>query len=175
MNFDITNFQSLARPLPVEGEVCDVNHAEVTHTETNTEIAPLIQQVAAASISETDRLITELQQVRNHLQSEGERVEREMVRYTKLTQMASFTAKIIFDTISQWHPAINRQNRALPKPLWPRPETTWVCSRKIMIRVSGTPPNSMRTLIPKRPRCMPTLAGMRIMQQACERSRSAGA
>jgi hypothetical protein len=109
MNFDITNFQSLARPLPVEGEVCDVNHAEVTHTETNTEIAPLIQQVAAASISETDRLITELQQVRNHLQSEGERVEREMVRYTKLTQMASFTAKIIFDTISQWHPAINRQ------------------------------------------------------------------
>jgi hypothetical protein len=32
-----------------------------------------------------------------------------MVRYTKLTQMASFTAKIIFDTISQWHPAIDRQ------------------------------------------------------------------
>jgi hypothetical protein len=73
------------------------------------EIAPLIQQVAAASISEIDRLTTDLQQVRKHLQSEGERVEREMVRYTKLTQMASFTAKIIFDTISQWHPAINRQ------------------------------------------------------------------
>jgi hypothetical protein len=32
-----------------------------------------------------------------------------MVRYTKLTQMASFTAKIIFDTISQWHPASNPQ------------------------------------------------------------------
>ena len=27
----------------------------------------------------------------------------------KLTQMASFTAKIILDTISQWHPASNPQ------------------------------------------------------------------
>jgi hypothetical protein len=32
-----------------------------------------------------------------------------MVRYTKLTQMASFTVKIIFDAISQWHPASNQQ------------------------------------------------------------------
>jgi hypothetical protein len=110
MNFDTTNFQTLAATLPVEGQVCDLTHAEVsTQTEINTEIAPLIQQVAATSISEIDRLITELQEVKNHLQSEGERVAREMVRYTKLTQMASFTAKIIFDTISQWHPASNPQ------------------------------------------------------------------
>jgi hypothetical protein len=74
MNFDITNFQALVRHLPVEGEVCDLAHAEVlTQTEINTEIAPLIQQVAAALISEIDRLTTDLQQVRNHLQSEGER------------------------------------------------------------------------------------------------------
>jgi hypothetical protein len=44
------------------------------------------------------------------LQSEGERIERETVRYTNLTQTASFTAKIIFDAISQWHPASNQQN-----------------------------------------------------------------
>jgi hypothetical protein len=56
-----------------------------------------------------DRLIAELQEVRNHLQAEGERVEREMVRYTNLTQMASLTAKIIFDAISQWHPVSNQQ------------------------------------------------------------------
>jgi hypothetical protein len=111
MKFDITNFQTLAANLPVEGEVCDLAHAEVsTQAETDTEIAPLIQQVGATSIAEIDRLIAELQEVKNHLQSEGERVEREMVRYTKLTQMASFTAKIIFDAISQWHPASNQQN-----------------------------------------------------------------
>jgi len=111
MKFDITNFQTLAANLPVEGEVCDLAHAEVpTQTETDTEIAPLIQQVGATSIAEIDRVIAELQEVRNHLQAEGERVEREMVRYTNLTQMASFTAKIIFDAISQWHPASNQQN-----------------------------------------------------------------
>ena len=63
----------------------------------------------STSIAEIDRLIAELQEVKDHLQSERERVEREMVRYTKLTQMASFTAKIIFDAISQWHPATNQQ------------------------------------------------------------------
>jgi hypothetical protein len=110
MKFDITNFQTIAANPPVEGEVCDLAHAEVsTQPETDTEIAPLIQQVGATSIAEIDRLIAELQEVKNHLQSEGERVEREMVRYTKLTQMASFTAKIIFDAISQWHPTSNQQ------------------------------------------------------------------
>jgi len=60
MKFDITNFQTLAANLPVEGEVCDVAHAEVSpRTETDAEIAPLIQQVAATSIAEIDRLITE--------------------------------------------------------------------------------------------------------------------
>jgi hypothetical protein len=89
MNFDITNFQSLAANLPVEGEVCALTDAEVSaQTEINTEIAPLIKQVAATSISEIDRQITDLQKVRNHLQSEGGRVEREMLRYTELTQMA---------------------------------------------------------------------------------------
>src|SRR6516162_11580485 len=110
MKVDITNFQTLAANLPVEGEVCDVAHAEVLpQTETDAEIAPLIQQVAATSIAEMDRLITELQEVKNHLQSEGERVEREMVRYMKLTQMASFTAKIIFDANAEWHPANDQQ------------------------------------------------------------------
>jgi hypothetical protein len=37
------------------------------------------------------------------------RILVETLRYMKLTQMASFTAKIILDTISQWHPASNPQ------------------------------------------------------------------
>ena len=147
MNFDITNFQSLAANLPVEGEVCYLTHAEVsTQTEINTEIAPLIQQVADTSISAADRLITDLQEVRNHLQSEGERVEREMIRYTKLTQMASFAANH-FDTISQCHPPATHKNQVLPKARWLRPKTTSVRSRKIIIMVSGTPPTSLTTLM----------------------------
>jgi len=66
--------------------------------------AELIQQVAATSIAEIDRLIAELQETKNYLQSEGERIEREIVRYTDLTQMASFTAEMISDAVSQWLP-----------------------------------------------------------------------
>jgi len=110
MSFDITNFQTVAANLPVEGEVCNVNHAKVSiQTEINAEIVSLIHQVAATSIAEIDRLVTELQEVKSQLQSKGQRVQRELVRYTQLTQTASFTAKIIFDTISQWHPVSNPQ------------------------------------------------------------------
>jgi hypothetical protein len=112
MKLEMTNFRALAANLVVEGEVCDLAHAEVsTQTETDTtEIAPLIQQVGATSIAEIDRLIADLHEAKSYLQSEGERIERETVRYTNLTQMASSTAKIIFDAISQWHPASNQQN-----------------------------------------------------------------
>jgi hypothetical protein len=111
MKPEMTNFRALAANLVAEGEVCDLAHADVsTQTEADTEIAPLIGQIGDVSIAEIDRLITELQEAKSYLQSEGERIEREMVRYTNLTQMASFTAKIIFDAISQWHPASNQQN-----------------------------------------------------------------
>jgi hypothetical protein len=111
MKPEMTNFRAMAANLVAEGEVCRLAHADVsTQTETGTEIAPLIQQIGETSIAEIDRLIAELQEAKSYLQSEGERIERETVRYTNLTQMASFTAKIIFDAISQWHPASNQQN-----------------------------------------------------------------
>jgi hypothetical protein len=111
MKPEMTNFRALAANLVAECEVCDLAHADVsTQTETGTEIAPLIQQIGDTSIAEIDQLMAELQEAKSYLQLEGERIEREMVRYTNLTQMASFTAKIIFDAISQWHPASNQQN-----------------------------------------------------------------
>ena len=65
MEFDISNFQALAANLVVEGEVCDLAHAKLsTQTETDMEIAPLIQQVGATSIAEIDRLIAELQEAK---------------------------------------------------------------------------------------------------------------
>jgi multidrug resistance efflux pump len=84
--------------------------ASIGGTETDTEIAPLIQKVGAASIAEIDRLIAELQEAKSYLLSEGERIEKEMVRYANLTQMALASAKIIFDAVSQWHPARKQQN-----------------------------------------------------------------
>jgi len=106
MNFDMSNFQTLAANLAAEGEVCDLSHAKLsTQTETDTEIAPLIEEVGATSMAEIDRLLAELQAQKIFLQSEGERIERETARYVNLTQMASASVKIIFDTVSGWRQA----------------------------------------------------------------------
>ena len=74
-----------------------------------TEIVPLIQKIGAASIEEIDRLFGELQLAKELLQSELERVEQEVVRFTDLAQMASVTTKIIVDAMAQWRPASNQQ------------------------------------------------------------------
>ena len=80
-----------------------------TRPQAETEIAPLIEKVGATSIAEIDRLIAELQQAKGRLQSERARIEREAIAYVTLTQMASASAKIIFDAVSQWHPAHNQK------------------------------------------------------------------
>ena len=104
MEFDITSFRAVAENLPVGGAVCDLTHATLSaQTETDTEIAPLIEKVGATSIAEIDRLMAELQDAKNYLISEGERIERETFRYANLTLMASATTKIISDAVSQTH------------------------------------------------------------------------
>jgi hypothetical protein len=111
MKLEMSNFQAVAANLTVQGEICDLPHAALAPlTETPTEIVPLIQKIAAASIEEIDRLFAELQLAKELLQSELERVEQEVVRFTDLAQMASVTTKIIVDAMAQWHPASNQQN-----------------------------------------------------------------
>ena len=110
MKLEMSNFQAVAANLTVQGEICDLPHAAlVPLTETPTEIVPLIQKIRATSIEEIDRLFAELQLARELLQSELERVEQEVVRFTDLAQMASVTTKIIVDAMAQWHPAHNQQ------------------------------------------------------------------
>jgi hypothetical protein len=111
MKLEMTNFQAVAAKLVVEGEVCEVAHAELsTQTETDTEIAPVIQKLGATSIAEIDWLMAEVRDAKNYLQSEGERIEQETVRYANLTQLASITARIVLDAISRWHPSRNQPN-----------------------------------------------------------------
>jgi hypothetical protein len=89
----------------IEEEIHDLVQAEPRETETDIEIAPLIQRVAASSIAEIERLLGELQAAKDFLQSEGERIQRETAHYTNLTQTASASIKIIFDTVHQWRKA----------------------------------------------------------------------
>jgi transposase len=65
-------------------------------------IATLLQRVAGTSVQEIDRLITELQQLRDLLQTEGARVQREITEYAHLSQSAMQSTKIIAESLSHW-------------------------------------------------------------------------
>jgi hypothetical protein len=67
--------------------------------------APLVQKIGAASIAEIEKLIGELQETRNFLESEGTRIQREAARYIDLTQRALDSVSIIFDILSGWRQA----------------------------------------------------------------------
>ena len=106
MKLEMTNFQAVAANLVAEGDVCDLACAKpATQPETETEIAPIIQKLGATSIADIDNLVSELQEARDYLQSEGERIRAETVRYIRLTGAASASVKIIFDALRAWRTA----------------------------------------------------------------------
>jgi hypothetical protein len=92
----------------IENETRDLIHVGPPLTprpETDVEIAALIQKVGASSISEVEKIIEKLQEAKDFLESERERVQHETERYTTLTQMASASVKIISDTVAGWREA----------------------------------------------------------------------
>jgi hypothetical protein len=65
-------------------------------------IGVLLQRVSGSSVHEIDRLISELQTLRELLQSEGARVQREIAEYAHLSQSAMQSTKIIAESLAQW-------------------------------------------------------------------------
>ena len=71
----------------------------------------LIDRVSGASVEEIDRLIAQLQSMREMLHREGERVRRELTGYAGLSQSAMTSMKIISDTLAQFRPETVAQPR----------------------------------------------------------------
>ncbi len=71
----------------------------------------LIRRVAGASMEEIDRVILELQGVRDMLRSEGERVSRELSSYASLSHASMTAMKVIGDSLKQWKEAPINQSR----------------------------------------------------------------
>ena len=69
-------------------------------------LSNLIERVSAATVVEIDRVISELQNIRSLLHSEGDRVRREITGYAGLSQSAVSTMKVIADTLSQLKPGM---------------------------------------------------------------------
>ena len=68
----------------------------------------LIQRVSGASMEEIDRVIAELQGVREMLRSEGERFSREISGYASLSHAAMTAMKVIGESLTQWKNAPSR-------------------------------------------------------------------
>ena len=63
----------------------DLIHSKASSPpKTDADVAPLIQKVGAPSIAQIEKLIGELQEAKNLLESEGERIQREMVSLYKI-------------------------------------------------------------------------------------------
>ncbi len=71
-----------------------------------------IRRVAGTSMEEIDRVILELQQVRDMLRHEGERVQREIAGYASLNHSAMTAMKVIADSLEQWKSAPPRKQDA---------------------------------------------------------------
>ncbi|MGY2849295.1 MULTISPECIES: hypothetical protein [Bradyrhizobium] len=80
---------------------------ETAPTDSNTDatvsnVNSLIQRVAGTSLAEIEKLIGELESLRDLLHAEGQRVQREISGYAQLSQAAMKSTRMIADNVSQW-------------------------------------------------------------------------
>ena len=69
---------------------------------TVTNVNSLIQRVAGTSLAEIEKLIAELESLRDLLHAEGQRVQREISGYAQLSQAAMKSTRMIADNVAQW-------------------------------------------------------------------------
>ncbi len=96
----------------VEGEIREFVQRDVAYLrrgrgETETDpvsdnLNSLIRRVSGASMEEINRVILELQGVRDMLRNEGERVSGEITGYASLSHAAMTAMKVIGDSLKQW-------------------------------------------------------------------------
>jgi hypothetical protein len=66
----------------------------------------LIDRVSGGSVKEIERLIAELQALRDFLLNEGQRVQREITGYAQMSQSAISSTKIMVESVAKWKVAI---------------------------------------------------------------------
>ena len=63
-------------------------------------------RAGAASVTEIEKLMGELQAARDYLQIEGERLQREAARYAHLTQSALASVKMVSESMDKWRDTV---------------------------------------------------------------------
>jgi hypothetical protein len=80
----------------------DAPPLEPSQEATVNNVNSLIQRVAGTSLSEIEKLMSELEELRDLLHSEGQRVQREISGYAQLSQAAMKSTRMIADNVAQW-------------------------------------------------------------------------
>jgi hypothetical protein len=70
-----------------------------------TELCSDVLRAGAASVTEIEKLIGQLQRASDYLHTEGERLQREATRYAQLTQTALASVTTISDRMNKWREA----------------------------------------------------------------------
>ena len=65
----------------------------------------VVRRVAGDSMEEIDRVIRALENVRDMMRNEGERVSREVAGYASLSHAAKTAMRVIADSVKQWKDA----------------------------------------------------------------------
>jgi len=68
-------------------------------------INSVLQRASATTVHEIDKLIAELEALRDKLHSEGARVQREITQFATFTQATLQSTKIIAESLMQWQQA----------------------------------------------------------------------
>jgi hypothetical protein len=86
--------QNLRRPQDAAGELFANN------------VSTLVQRVAGTSLREIDELMRELEDLRTKLQSEGERLQRDLTHYAQFSQAALNSIRVNSEALTQWRAQI---------------------------------------------------------------------
>jgi hypothetical protein len=65
-------------------------------------LSSFIQRISGASLAEIDRTIAELQALRDYLENEGQRVQRQITEYAHMSQAAVESTRIITESLRNW-------------------------------------------------------------------------
>ena len=86
-----------------KGSIASQHSKTHVHIATDAErMKSTLVRMTSNSLDELEGLVSELQEVREFLKSEGERVQREITNYVQLNQSALAAIKIITETIGPW-------------------------------------------------------------------------
>ena len=84
------------------------SHAASTNGPAAEDLNAVVRRVAGDSMEEIDRVIRALENVRDMMRNEGERVSREIAGYDSLSHAAATAMKVIADSIHQWKDASDK-------------------------------------------------------------------